>query len=108
MSKYFIYIIQNVWDFNSKNIKIDDKRLDKWVSENEIKPLSAQSIVALTPVDVEKSRIITRGTKRKMEVLYPQSQELTDLPPEIMDQEKKYQEKTKVFSLLIPIKDKKY
>lgn len=31
-----------------------------------------------------------------MEVMYPQSQELSDLPPEVMDQERKYQEKTKV------------
>ena len=87
---------------------IDDKRLDKWVPASELKPLSQQQKVPLSAVDIERSKIITRGTKRKMEVLYPQSQELSDLPPDVMDQERKYQEKTKVDSLHNSALDQKY
>lgn len=101
-----ISITLNVYISSINNVKIDDKRLDKWVNQRDIMPSSQQQSVKLTPIDVERSKIITRGTKRKMEVLYPQSQELTDLPPEVMDQEKKYQEKTKVILLKNIIKNR--
>ena len=70
--------------------------MDKWVEERDIKPLSAQQEVKVTPLDTGKQKMVTRASKRKMDILNPQHHELDNLPPEVELQEKKYQEKTKV------------
>lgn len=95
LKKAALFITSTTLNVNFTDI-LDDKRLDKWVGETDIKPLSCQQEVKMTPLDLEKQKMVTRASKRKKEILCPQNQELSNLPPEVEIQEKKYQEKTKV------------